>query len=357
MITPAGGRNRQRWRLMKGIITGLAMGALLAILPPSSASADPAGPTDYRSEVTEIRPATPEVTAQIIGGDAFLKLSVTPGTEVFVHGYAAEAYLWIDSTGQVWENQRSPATYYNAERYGADIPAHADPTAEPDWKRIGSGHGWAWHDHRVHRMDPFPPLNSSPGEQILDAVVPITVNGAAVEIHVISVWMPSPSRFPMVLGVTCGLLVVGGWFNIRRRDVLTSASSLSRAGWLLAPTAGLALVIGLWQFMSLPASTDPLWTWWLLPLVAVLAAVSAMFSTRSSRLSAGAGLAIAGSQLLLWALQRRSGLWTAILPTHAPWWLDRAVTAAAFPIGALAFGLGFWVLSSGFIPARPRSRS
>jgi hypothetical protein len=299
---------------------------------------------------------TPEIQAEIVGGDAFIQLSVSPGTELLIHGYAAEPYLWFDAAGQIWENQRSPATYYNAERFGADVPEIADPTAEPDWKRIGSGHVWAWHDHRIHRMDPFPPLNSSPGEQILDAVVPVIVNGAAVEIHVISVWMPSPSPIPMLLGVSLGLLGVGWWFQSRRRFPLISSSSLRYAGWLLAPLAALAVIIGLWQFLSLPASTGPLWTWWLLPLVAVLAATSAVFSTGSSRVSAGAGLAIAGSQLLLWAFQRRSGLWTAILPTDAPWWLDRTVTAAVVPVAVLAFGLGLGVLGSGFNPGRRQSQ-
>ena len=343
---------RARLRLMTAVVS---LGIVLALLPASPVSADPAGPTDYRSEVTEIIPATPEITAQVVGGDAFLKLTVAPGAEVVVNGYAAEPYLWIDATGQVWENQRSPATYYNLERFGAEIPDFADPTADPEWKLLGSGHRWSWHDHRIHRMEPFPPLNSTTGEQILDAVVPITVNGATVEIHVVSVWMPSSSPVPMILGAAFGLLAVGWWASGRRSRTVNSPRSLQRVAWLTAPVAAGALMVGIWQFVSLPSSTGPLWTWWILPLVALLAATSAMFSSSGSTSSAGAGLAIAGSQLLLWASQRRTGMWRAILPTDAPWWLDRAVTAATFPIAALACGLGVWVLIAGFIPAPRRS--
>lgn len=339
------------------LLIGFSVGVLLSVLGYSPAFADPAGPTDYRSEVTEIIPITPAIIARVIAGDSFLELEVAPGSEVFISGYAAEPYLWIDAGGQVWENQRSPATYYNIERFGADIPASADPTAEPEWTQIGSGHAWSWHDHRIHRMDRFPPLNSSPGEQVLDAVVPITVNGAAVEIHVISVWMHPPSPVPVILGASLGLLAVGWWLSGRRTGSLTGRRSARRAAGLVAPAAGLALVIGLWQFGSLPASTDPLWTWWILPLVAVFATTSAIFSASGTRSGAGAGMAIAGSQLLVWSFQRRAGLWSAILPTDAPWWLDRAVTAAVFPIAAMSCALGLWMLSTGFIPARPRSQT
>lgn len=355
---PLAGASPRPWpRGRSRLLLGLIVGGLLSVLISSPAFADPAGPTDYRSEVIEVIPATSAITARVIAGDSFLQLQVTPGTEVFVSGYAAEPYLWIDASGQVWENQRSPATYYNAERFGADIPDIADPTVDPEWELIGSGHAWSWHDHRIHRMDPFPPLNSSPGEQILDAVVPITVNGVSVEIHVISIWMHPPSPAPMVVGAGLGLLAVGWWLNGRRTGSLTSRRSVRRAAGLLAPSAGFALVIGVWQFGSLPASTDPLWTWWILPLVAVFASTSAVFSASGARSSAGAGMAIAGSQLLVWSFQRRAGLWSAILPTDAPWWLDRAVTAAVFPIAAMSCALGLWLLSSGFIPVKQRSQT
>ncbi len=42
-----------------------------------------------------------------------------------------------------------------------------------------------------------------------------------------------------------------------------------------------------------------------------------------------AAAAIAGLELAVWALDRRAGLTKAVLPTDAPYWLDRAVTAGA----------------------------
>jgi hypothetical protein len=187
-------------------------------------------------------------------------------------------------------------------------------------------------------------------------VVPVIVNGVPVEIHVISVWMPSPSPVATIVGAVLGLAAVGWWASGGRSWSLTSRRSARRAAGLLAPTALISSVIGIWQFVSMPTSTGPLWTWWILPLVAVLASTSAVASTSVSRSSAGSGLAIGGSQLLVWSAQRRTGMWKAILPTDAPWWLDRAVTAAVFPIAAMALILGLWVLGTGVIVARLRSQ-
>ncbi len=331
-------------------------GVLLALSPASTVFADPAGPTDYRSEVTKIVPSTAPISARIVGGDSFLSLDVTPGSDVFVKGYSAELYIWIDNAGVVWQNRKSPATYYNAERFGAEIPPFADPAAEPEWERIGSGYSWSWHDHRVHRMEPFAPLNSVPGDQILDAVVPVIVNGEAVEIHVISLWVPSPSPVPVIVGTAFSLGLIGWWLRSRRSHPLTDRRALRLAAGLTVPIGLAALVIGAWQFVSLPASTGPLWTWWILPLVAVLASVSAIFSSVGSPSSGAAGLAIAGTQLGLWAWERRTGLWRAILPTEAPWWLDRAVTAAILPVSLGAVCLGLYVLASGVIPGRSQSQ-
>jgi hypothetical protein len=343
-------------RPVRRYVTAILCGLLLAVGPAARVGADPAGPTDYQSVVTEITPATPHISARILGGDSFLSLKVAPGSEVFVKGYAAELYLWIDGEGTVWQNRRSPATYYNLERYGAEIPEIADATADPEWERIGSGHEWAWHDHRIHRMESFAPLNTTPGDQILDAVVPVIVDGVAVDIHVISAWALAPSPLPTLGGIALGLLALGWWWYPQRTSGVITRRSLRRAAVVLAIGAVAALVIGVWQFISLPGSTGPLWTWWILPGVAVAAALSAYFGAQSSVASGGAGLAIAGSQLLVWIWERRTGLWRAILPTEAPWWLDRAVTAAVTPIALGGICLGLWVLGTGFIPARWRSQ-
>jgi hypothetical protein len=307
------------------------LGALAA--PTGRASADSAGPTDYRTVVVELTPPTDAVTASIEGGDSFVVLTVSPGTDVVVHGYQGEPYLWFRPDGSVAENRRSPATYYNEERYGAEIPSTASPEAEPDWVDVADGGSFAWHDHRAHRMEDFPPLNARRGDQILDGVIPILVDGSPVEIHVASTWMPAPSPVPAVLGALAGVvLVVAGVAAWRTRG------SVRALGTGVVGLGLLASGIGAVQFRSLPASTDPAITWWLLPVVATALAGIGLAAPALWR---AALVAIAAAQLGLWGLARRSGLSAAVLPTDAPFWLDRAISAAA-----LVGGLGAAIVAT-----------
>jgi len=300
---------------------------------PSTALADPAGPTDYRSEVVSIDPPVPGLEVSIVGGDSFVHVTASPGTDVLVLGYAAEPYLWIQPDGSVVENRRSPATYYNEERYGAEIPTAADAAAAPEWVRIGSGGSWAWHDHRAHRMEPFAPVNASRGDQILDEVIPVVVDGVPVDIRISSVWQPAPSRLPMIAGLVLAGLAVGA----------VAITGRSRALAPLALTiATAAAVVGLLQFRSLPSSTAPSTLWWLAPVAAMgFSLVAIWLEWRAGATSAvsSAATAVAGLQLVVWGVERRVGLVRAVLPTDAPFWFDRLVTAAALAIGLGAAAL------------------
>lgn len=307
----------------------LAATAVALLAGPGTALADPAGPTDYDSEVVGLDPERASIDVEIVGGDSFVLLDVEPGVEVMVLGYRGEPYLWFDADGDVWENRRSPATYENTERYGiGSLPPEADHTAPPEWRRVAGGGSWAWHDHRAHRMDPFPPVNARRGDQVLDTVVPLLVDGVEVDVRVTSTWMPAPSRVPPIAGAVAGLALVAA---LRRRVTVA-----------LAVASTTALAVGLAQFTSLPAATKPLWLWWAAPAVA-LAASGAALAARLRRGAAtpeplwaqGATL-VAAAQLLVWGVERRHGLVRAVLPTDAPFWLDRFVSAAVLATGAAA---------------------
>ena len=325
---------RRAWSSASGraLLATIAAAAVL-LIAPATAAADPAGPTDYESEIVAVVPPLDTVELSIAGGDSFVVVDVERGTEVVVIGNQGEHYLRIDPDGQVWENRRSPDTYANVERYGiGSLPPQADASAEPEWRRVGSGGTWAWHDHRAHRMDPFPPLNVERGEVVLDAVVPLLVDGTEVDVRVSSVWMPAPSPWPGVVGVALGLAAV---LLLRRRPAIA-----------LAVVSAAALAVGVVQFRSLPAATDPLWLWWLAPLVGLIAAIVAVvLGHRSSNrrehdtipeLSTIGAVTISALQLLVWSWERRSGLYRAILPTDAPFWFDRLVTGAAISAGLAA---------------------
>ena len=292
---------------------------------PATAYADAAGPTEWRSEIVSVTPPTDAVSVTIEGGDAFVRIVVEPGHDVVVEGYADEPYLWIDGDGVVHENRRSPATYYNRNRNGVSaLPPQADPSAEPDWGVVGDDGAWAWHDHRAHWMGGSRPPGMSPGDSLTETVVPISVDGVMTEITVLTTLVGSPSPWPAITGALLGLALVGLTLLPRRRLPVALA---------IIAVAIAATIVGLVQFRSLPPETGPRLIWWIPPLIAVVCGSALLFVRRAATFVRAGLVLIAASQLLLWGWSRRTGLTRAVLPTTAPFWLDRLVTAAALASG------------------------
>lgn len=316
------------------MIAGVGLSAAIA----TPALADPPGPTDYLSEVRSVEPETTSIEVGIIGGDSFFEMRVESGTEAIVLGYEGEDYLWFRPDGVVLENQNSPATYLNADRFGNDgVPPGARADAEPSWKQVASGGYWAWHDHRAHWMQNARPFGLSAGDQILEAVIPVVVDGDTVAITVISTWQPAPSPVPTVLGIAAGLVVgVGAWLLRGRR-----LSPLFAA----VPLVLLALAVGLAQYLSLPVATEPRSVWFVLPLIAVVStAVGLVAAMRNLGFVADAALVLVGAELAIWGFVKRDGLSAAIIPTAAPFWLDRFATTAALAGGVSLVALALWWL-------------
>ena len=267
-------------------------------------------------------------------------MTVAPGTEVFVVGYQGEDTLWFRPDGTVWENQNSPSTYLNADRLGGGgIPDTATADAEPDWTQVAADGNYSWHDHRAHWMQQARPFGLGPGDQILESVIPLVVDGTDVEVTVISTWQPAPSPLPAIAGFAVGLgLAVAAWFLHRTRRY---AAALA----VTLPVALLALIVGGWQFLSLPPETGPKLVWWVLPMVAVLSGGLGMLAARRSKtLVADAAMLLVGVELAIWGFVKRDGLSAAIIPTDAPAALDRFVTAMALTAASAFAGLALWWL-------------
>jgi len=309
--------------------------AFVGATPASAAWADAAGPTDYRTRVVSIEPATPTVHPSIVGGDSFLLLRVDRGTEVQVLGYRSEPYLRFLPDGTVQENRSSASYYVSRSRLGEALPAGFVDDAPPDWHTVASDGTYAWHDHRTHWMTDGRPPGKQPGDVVLQQTVPLVVDGVEVAVVVQSVWMEAPSSLAVWVGgfagVTIGVVLARG----RRWVALLPVVDL----------AVLAAVVGAWQYRSLPAETGPRTVWWLLPAIAVAAAVAAIVARRRrTELVANALLLLAGCNLLVWGWLRRGEFDAAILATDAPGWLDRAVSAAALCGGAATTMVGLWAL-------------
>ncbi|MET0728647.1 MAG: hypothetical protein ABWZ76_10170 [Acidimicrobiales bacterium] len=319
----------------------MIVGSLVALVGLASpAAADPAGPSDSRSEVTGLVPDVDGVRAVIRGGDSFLEISVDEGHNVTVAGYNDEPYLQVLEDGKVQRNRLSSATYLNDDRKGAvDIPAEVkdalESGADPEWETIGDGGTYAWHDHRVHWMaEVSPPVER--GERVAGAydpwVVPITVDGAPVEIRGTLTYARATSPLPWVLlaVIVAGTLV---WFGRRL--------GLRLAATVMVLVSAVALVVGRADWAATPdGAGNPLL--WALPVIALVAALgAAAFSGRS----AGVILALASVAALSgWAIFRVEVLVKPVLPTELPFALDRATVAVA--VGA-SLAAAYLAITSG----------
>lgn len=328
---------------MNRLAVALAAGVIVVAVP-SAAFADAAAPSDFKSEIVSITPHTDALTATIEGGDSFIRVVVAPGHDVQVEGYANEPYLWIDADGVVHENVHSPATYYNRNRAGvATLPPEANAEAEPDWKVVGHGGAYAWHDHRAHWMGGSPPADMKPGDSLQPLVVPLTVDGTRTEITVLVTLVAPPSPWPAIAGGVIGLLLVLAAAPPRRLV----------PQWVVIVVVGVAAsAVGLIQYLSLPSETGPRWSWWVPPVIATVCGAALPFVPRSAPWLRAAFVLVAGAQLFLWGWARRSGLTKPVLPTSAPFWLDRLVSAAG-----LTAGIGLVVLAVVDLAQEIRARS
>ena len=313
----------------------VALAALAVVATASPAAADPARPTDYRSRIDGIEPEVEGVRAEIIGGDAFIQLTVDPGLTVVVEGYNGEPYLQFLPDGTVQENQLSPATFLNASRYGragevdmpADVAALETLDDEPEWRTVATNGQHAWHDHRVHWMSPDKPPGFSPGDVIQTQPVNLTVDGEPVTISVSVLLEDSISPLPWFgLGlVLLGVLVAVGW---RRRSLAVAVVAALVASVL-------AIIAGNGELSAVPSGAGGSALVVIVPIVALVAAVAAgILLWRGSRGLAGVCLLGSAAALGGWALLRLAVLFKPVLPTELPAGFDRAATAVA--IGAAA---------------------
>lgn len=324
-----------RWTVQAVLALVVAATTLLATAP--AAHADAAGPTDYRTDIVSIEPASAPILVEMIGGDAFLSLEQLEPVEVVVLGYQGEPYLRFDPDGTVYENRRSPAVWLNQERYGNEQPpSFANADARPEWFEVATNGRYAWHDHRSHWMNSQPPPSAEAGDQVLEATVPIRIEGETVTITVASYLLDSPSVVPSLIGGLVGLAAAAiAWRSSRASQAII--------GLLVA---GSAALLGSVAFNSVPAETQPSQLLWLLPVLAVVAAmVLVLVRNRTATTVYLDGLAVtAGGTLVGWGIVRFDALHRALIPTDAPAALDRIVISLVLVVGAALVAQGLYGL-------------
>jgi hypothetical protein len=313
----------------------LAIGALTTVIVFAGASpafADPAEPTNYRSQVIDVNPTSPYVEIQVTGGDSFLGIAVAPGHTAEIPGYFHEPYLRIDADGSVWGNVNSPAFYINESRFGTGgTPSNASADATPEWRQIASGGRWAWHDHRTHWMSPdLPPsVSGTRAEIVFPWDLPIVVDGVDTRVSGQLLWYPSTNPVgPIMLG----LVGLAPLMFLRRRHLWPIAVAAAVA-------AVLALLVATSEYLATPAPGRTLPFAPLVPAIAVVASIVAIGWDRRPIRAWGASI-VAGVALLVFTMRSLGTLAAPILPSSLPAALERTAVALTGWVGIVVIVLG-----------------
>jgi hypothetical protein len=310
------------------VCRAVALAVVGLVLGAGPAAADTAKPGDFSSTVTSIEPHPDGLDVHTSGGDAFLTIEVDEGHEVIVEGYSGEPYLRIDPDGTVEENQNSPATFINVSRYGTnelvpdDLPVDPDEllALEPDWKQVCTGGEYSWHDHRTHFMG----VGEVPAERGEDFPspweVPLTFDGEDVLVTGTITFHQDVSPIPWFV-LALAALIGPAVFGPKLPDRLPPA--------IAAVVAALATWIAWVGCTSLPPGTGAS----IVPvIVGGVALVLALLSLAVTRLRS-VGLLASGVFLATWGVFRLSVLSNPVLPTDAPFALERLTTALALGVG------------------------
>lgn len=189
----------------------LAATTTLLCLSAASPALGHGGNANFRSEVDSVRPNVPGVSVEVLDYDADMELVDRGGHEVIVYGYEGEPFARILPDGTVQENQRSPATYLNADRYAeAPVPGGTDPEAQPEWKTVGDSGTLRWHDHRMHYMAKNRPpqvTDESKRTKIFDYEIPLRIDGRKGAIEGTLFWV-GPADTAKTPFLIVGVLIV-----------------------------------------------------------------------------------------------------------------------------------------------------
>jgi hypothetical protein len=141
-----------------------AAAAALVLAAPAAAHGPTATQSGYVSNVNAVLPNVLGLSANVIGGDVWLRVSNYSGKEIVILGYQGEPYLRFHKD-EVFQNERSPTAYVNRYRgLHARVPSTANASAPPSWKKVADGASYRWRDHRIYwvRQEKPPGVEAHP---------------------------------------------------------------------------------------------------------------------------------------------------------------------------------------------------
>ncbi|WP_236826434.1 MULTISPECIES: hypothetical protein [unclassified Blastococcus] len=333
-------RSMGAWALRLSSVLLASVILVLTVATPAGAHSDRgvAG-SNFAGQVLRTSGPMPAVSLRVTEfGDSLELMNGSPAT-VTVFGYSDEEYLRIGPDG-VWRNANSPATYLNLGRDGnVELPAHADPRADPDWRQVSTQPEYSWHDHRTHWMldSPPPQVVADPDSEhtIIEWQVPVAYDGRPVTVDGELTWSPPPAKglwWPLYLLVGLAGALAGFLGKSPRPLALLLAIVTAAATWhlLATPQPGLTAAD---RVLAMGAASLPT-----LALIGItILGVRAAF--RGNGLLAGMLAAIAGFMHFVQGLPDMDVLWSANVITGGPTPLART-SVALLIFGGLGLMLG-----------------
>ncbi|MEU4694252.1 hypothetical protein [Actinoplanes sp. NPDC023714] len=294
-----------------------AAGLILGPAAPASAHAgDTSEVTSYRTAVTAVSGAPGGVRARMVEGGARVELTNESGRSIEVLGYSGEPYLEIRPDG-TYENVNSPATYFNATADGGTaLPANADPTAAPAWRRVSTDTTVRWHDQRTQWTEAgLPPQAAADPDaehRLREWTIPLRDQARVFEIQGTLDYEPAPLTWAWWLGAALAGLAVA-----------LLAHRWPRSAGPLALIGGLA-VLGYAYLRTADGGG--------LPGVLVLAGLLAVAAAYRHP---PFYLALSGFVLAAFAGFGSADVFFApVVPSAGPGWLARAAVAIAIGVGS-----------------------
>ena len=253
----------------------------LALVAPATASAHTGGriATDFEARVIGLTPHAPGVRARVLGGDLKLELTVSGGHEVVVLGLEGEPFLRFSADG-VAANAASPTAWSTGVIGSSDAVKSA---SGPAWRRVSSGHTYAWHESRL-RPRPSVPGGSATPRRVAQWSIPLLIDGRRTRLDGWEWYASGPPAWPWLAALLLPLAAAIAAVRYGRRRLHR------RLAAVLVPVAVGAWLAG-WIGILVHGGASTL----VLALAAVYAAVTILLVAAALAAASGnARMAVAG---------------------------------------------------------------
>jgi len=257
------------------------LAAAFALVAPATAYAHTGGriATDFEARATGLRPRVAGVRARVLGGDLKLELTVSGGRDVVVLGLEGEPFLRFSAAG-VAANAASPTAWSTGVISSSDAVKSA---SGPAWRRVSSGHTYAWHENRL-RPRPSVPGGGTTPRRVAQWSIPLLVDGRRTQLAGWEWYASGPSAWPwlaaLLVPLAAAIAVVRYGSRRLHRRLVAALVPVAVGAWL----AG-------WIGILLDGGASTLW----LALAAAYAGVTILLVAAALAAASGnARMAVAG---------------------------------------------------------------